>query len=176
MSVTPVKMLKLFMAGVFLTPVPTRSGLRSDGGDEDRARCGHDPHALEVRYSLCKMPVRNRMRDVGLHLRGGELERRFEIDPPYLREVRPQELLTGLPHEETPAVGKVAPGELPKLRELPDAVRRRYKPAAGRQDACELGKSLVEVRHVIEHEVRDCGVEHACGEGELLDVADACID
>jgi len=62
------------------------------------------------------MLVRDRVRDVVPHVLGGEPECRFEIDPVYIREVRPQQVLAGLPHEQTPAVREVAPGELNQPR------------------------------------------------------------
>jgi len=42
---------------------------------------------------------------------------------------RGQEILAGLAHEERPAVGEIASGELPELGELADAIRRGDEPA-----------------------------------------------
>ena len=90
--------------------------------------------------------------------------------------MRAQQILPRLAREQPPAIGKVATGKLPNLCELPHTVRRRDQPPPGAHDARELRQSAVQVRHVIEHEVRDRDVELPVAERELLDITEAGID
>jgi hypothetical protein len=73
--------------------------------------------------------------------------------------VLPKHQLAGLAHEQVGPIGQVAADQLPQLRKLTHAVGRRDEYATGSQDASDLCQAAIEIRNVIQHEVRHRHVE-----------------
>jgi hypothetical protein len=142
------------------------------GGDEDRAGGRDETCAFKVRNAWGEVLVRDRVRDVVPHLFGGQFNRRVEIDSPHVLKVPAQHRLTSLPHEQALAIREIASDQLPKLCELTHTVRCRNEPTARAQDARQFRESAVNVRHVIQHEVRSRGLKDPGIERKLLNVAD----
>lgn len=142
------------------------------GGDEDRAGGRDETCAFKVRNAWGEVLVRDRVRDVVPHLLGGQFDRRVEIDSPHVLKVPAQHRLTSLPHEQTLSIRKIASNQLPKLCELTHTVRCRNEPTARAQNARQLRESAVNVRHVVQHEVRGRSIEDPGIERKLLNVPD----
>jgi hypothetical protein len=66
--------------------------------------------------------------------------------------------------------------EVRQLLEVIEPVRDCDEPAAAHEHTRELGHAAIEVRHVVEHPVRDRDVERLVVERQVLDRADARLD
>ena len=119
------------------------------------------------------MPVSDRVGDVIPHVLGAHLDSSREVDHSDLRVVALEKLLSGLPHEESLAASELATDKIPHLSELVVAHRCSHE---SRRHAGELAERPTDIGDVVEHEVRDRGIEGALDCWNRFDGADPRVD